>query len=203
MKWSSGIAAAVLLIAYAAAIDLALGQQTEQTPMEGLDGRSAYALIGDKERGRHLAEFVLRATARMGTAPIRNTPSLLAKQQITSITSSVHSSEGIGSRMLWQRSRWVLPISTRSILRASTVSSQSMLIPLRIQAWPPWGSASFLKVLTYQMSLLVSPVMALLDNHKCRSSAKKNGSRNDGGEADDGNDVDRRQSEWPTCGIYY
>ena len=56
MKWSSGIAAAVLLIAYAAAIDLALGQQTEQTPMEGLDGRSAYALIGDKERGRHLAE---------------------------------------------------------------------------------------------------------------------------------------------------
>jgi cytochrome c553 len=51
MRWNSGIAAAVLLIGYAVAIDPALGQQTERTPMEGSDGRP-----GDREHGRQLAE---------------------------------------------------------------------------------------------------------------------------------------------------
>ena len=55
MKLSSCIAVALLLIADAVTRS-ALGQQPEQTPMEGWDGRSAYALVGDKERGRHLAE---------------------------------------------------------------------------------------------------------------------------------------------------
>jgi cytochrome c553 len=55
-KRSSCIAVALLLIADAVTIGSALGQQPEQTPMEGWDGRSAYALFGDRERGRQLAE---------------------------------------------------------------------------------------------------------------------------------------------------
>jgi len=56
MKGGSCIAVALLLIADAVAIRSARGQQPEQTPMESWDGQSAYALVGDKERGRHLAE---------------------------------------------------------------------------------------------------------------------------------------------------
>jgi cytochrome c553 len=51
MKWNSGVAAVVLLIAHAVAIDPALGQQTERTPMVGSDGR-----LGDREHGGQLAE---------------------------------------------------------------------------------------------------------------------------------------------------
>ena len=56
MKWSSGIAAAVLLIAHAVVIDPALGQQAQRTPTEGWGGRSDDAPVGDREHGRQLAE---------------------------------------------------------------------------------------------------------------------------------------------------
>ena len=98
MKGGSCIAAALLLIADAVTIRSALGQQPVQTPMESWDGGSAYALLVIKSAVATSLKLVLRATGRMGTAPTRNTPSLRAKQQATSITNSVLSSEEIGSR---------------------------------------------------------------------------------------------------------
>jgi mono/diheme cytochrome c family protein len=76
-KRSSCIAVAVLLIADALTIGSALGQQPEQTPMEGSDGQSAYAFLGDRERGRHLAEACAACHGADGNSSDPKYPSLL------------------------------------------------------------------------------------------------------------------------------